>query len=337
MEPWSHVNGRCARMPAHESYIPDLLADLLSIQQHWNTLQVRLAYGIEALNAMLGQSVGGCDIPLAPVPQLYASFFGSFRLYRGGEPIALGRNRACLELCRYLIARAGESIARDELIELLWPDDTPARTVHRLHVTVSQLRQSLDAGHAGASIIQHDDDHYAIDGDAVGIDCQLFDRYVAVGKAHLGCHNPASAAQAFRAALALYQGDYLADHLYAEWTHTYRARYANQRLDALLFLCEYASSEESFASVADYARQILAVDNLHERAHRWLMRVHYLTGQRSCAIRQYRECAELLQRELGVTPSRQTEALYAAIRQDRPMPEDTRLFPTKDERRLSRA
>jgi DNA-binding SARP family transcriptional activator len=56
------------------------------------------------------------------------------------------------------------------------------------------------------------------------------------------------------------------------------------------------------------------------------MRAHYHLGQRGVAIRQFRICSDLLERELGVAPSRLTLALYEAIRDDRQLPPDSALL-----------
>src|SRR6266545_1871043 len=65
---------------------------------------------------------------------------------------------------------------------------------------------------------------------------------------------------------------------------------------------------------------------LRQRAHRQLMRAHYLMGQRSCAIRQFRVCADLLEQELGTAPSLQTKNLVEAIMNDAELPGEVPLF-----------
>ena len=55
------------------------------------------------------------------------------------------------------------------------------------------------------------------------------------------------------------------------------------------------------------------LDALSERAHRCLMRVRYLAGDRTGALQQYERCEAMLKDELGVRPSAQTEALYARV------------------------
>ena len=58
----------------------------------------------------------------------------------------------------------------------------------------------------------------------------------------------------------------------------------------------------------------LALDPLHEPAHRLIMQLHAWDGDRAAAVRQYRECVKVLQEELGVEPEPETTALFEAIR-----------------------
>jgi DNA-binding SARP family transcriptional activator len=55
------------------------------------------------------------------------------------------------------------------------------------------------------------------------------------------------------------------------------------------------------------------VDELAEDVHRQLMILHVLAGDRPAAIQQYKRCATVLQRELGVDPLPETKAVYEAM------------------------
>jgi DNA-binding SARP family transcriptional activator len=46
------------------------------------------------------------------------------------------------------------------------------------------------------------------------------------------------------------------------------------------------------------------------------MRMAYLAGDRTGALRQYERCVQALQEELGVRPGRRTEELYRMVRED---------------------
>jgi DNA-binding SARP family transcriptional activator len=55
------------------------------------------------------------------------------------------------------------------------------------------------------------------------------------------------------------------------------------------------------------------MDDLREKLHCKLMTAYVLSGQRSQALAQYQCCAEVLERELGTSPSAETIALYRRI------------------------
>ena len=64
----------------------------------------------------------------------------------------------------------------------------------------------------------------------------------------------------------------------------------------------------------DYALRWLAVDPLHEPAHRILMQLYAWSGDRTAALQQYQECERILGAEMGVAPEPETTALYLQIR-----------------------
>ncbi len=61
------------------------------------------------------------------------------------------------------------------------------------------------------------------------------------------------------------------------------------------------------------AHRWVALDPLHEQAHRAVMRVAAAAGRRDEATRQFRECVAALDRELGVAPLPATVELHRAI------------------------
>ena len=74
-------------------------------------------------------------------------------------------------------------------------------------------------------------------------------------------------------------------------------------------------SSGNFESAIMYAQKWLALDRLNESAHRLLMQLYAWNGQQSAALHQYRECVQVLDRELGVGPLESTTRLYHAIKE----------------------
>jgi adenylate cyclase len=64
----------------------------------------------------------------------------------------------------------------------------------------------------------------------------------------------------------------------------------------------------------DQLRARLAIDPACEPAHRSLMELLARTGRRSDALRQYQQCVDALDRELGAEPSAETRATFETIR-----------------------
>ena len=75
---------------------------------------------------------------------------GGFEVRVGGEPVPLQawRSRQARTLVKVLASRRGRPVTRDSLCELLWPDDDPAKTGHRLSVLLATVRGVLDPGKA---------------------------------------------------------------------------------------------------------------------------------------------------------------------------------------------
>ena len=76
---------------------------------------------------------------------------------------------------------------------------------------------------------------------------------------------------------------------------------------------QLALSGEYRDQAVAYAHRYLAVDRLDESIHRRLIELYAARGDRAAALRQYRQCAILLERELGVQPLPETVSLYEVV------------------------
>lgn len=79
-------------------------------------------------------------------------------------------------------------------------------------------------------------------------------------------------------------------------------------------LAHVTHSERDPVKRANVARQLIAFDQTHEGASRALMRALIEIGERGQAVREYERCRRVLKKALDVEPSRETKALYEAIR-----------------------
>ncbi|MBN1814367.1 MAG: bacterial transcriptional activator domain-containing protein [Anaerolineae bacterium] len=114
----------------------------------------------------------------------------------------------------------------------------------------------------------------------------------------------------------LYQGDLL-EGCYQDWCIYERERFQHMYLAMLDKLMDHCQARQDYEAGLSYGRRILRYDCARERTHRRLMRLYYLAGDRTAALRHYERCVAALEKDLGVKPTRSTEALYEQIRADR--------------------
>ena len=182
---------------------------------------------------------------------------------------------------------------RTQLLELLWPQAEPEAARNTLRQRLFQLKKR-----AGADLV-------------TGAELLVLAPGVEV--------DARSPAQAACDAADPAQAQLLAGHDYADcpafddWLAQQRLRHAKQQRDALSAQAESAEAQGRLADAIPLAERLVELDPLHEHAHRRLMRLHYLRGDRAAAIAAFERCERLLKDELGTRPDAETQALLATI------------------------
>lgn len=100
----------------------------------------------------------------------------------------------------------------------------------------------------------------------------------------------------------------------ARQRHDRRARMRQ----ALAELADMAEAARDWDGARLHVREMLALDALSEDAHRRLIRLHYLAGDRAAALRAFDDCEQVLKHELGARPSAETLALLRTLEAARP-------------------
>lgn len=99
----------------------------------------------------------------------------------------------------------------------------------------------------------------------------------------------------------------------ALWVDGARQRVRRQLVDQLAALSSRHESEQRIVQALAYAQRLLAEEPLLEHAHRRVMRLHYLRGDRSAALAAFEQCKQRLRAELAASPDRETLELAALI------------------------
>ena len=101
-----------------------------------------------------------------------------------------------------------------------------------------------------------------------------------------------------------------------EWTLLTREQLNRLMLQALRRLADDYQAQGAYDRALSYAWRQVDMDPWQEAAHRQVMQLRALSGQRGAALAQYESCRRLLAAELGVEPSEQTRALVERIRSE---------------------
>jgi predicted ATPase/DNA-binding SARP family transcriptional activator len=240
---------------------------------------------------------------------------GQPRLERDEAPIELNLRKA-LALLVYL-AVSGRPHSRDALATMLWPESDGREGRARLRRTLHRLGQALgdDVLNAGPDAIGL---HHAAN---LWLDCAALRQQATAGLAAAAQERFAPARLGhLSAAIELYTEDFLAGFTlpdsptFDEWQFFQRESLRQLYGQVLEQLVQAYHSQQAWDQAIAYARRWLALDGLHEPAHRALMRLYAWAGRHAAALRQYQECTRILNAELDVAPEEETTALYEGIR-----------------------
>ncbi|HTY77462.1 MAG TPA: AAA family ATPase [Candidatus Bathyarchaeia archaeon] len=234
------------------------------------------------------------------------TLLGSFqaRHLASGRALRLPRkkNRALLA---YLAVPPGRQHSRAALTALLW-GDLDAEGAHR------SFRQALFV--LKATLVRARVRALRTEDDAVRLDPALVNVDVATFEELLARRTPGALAEAMH----LYRGDFLAgldvaEAPFEEWLVGERERLRALAVRALETLLAHHTKVGRDDEALDWALRLLALDPLQESVHRAVMRLHAARGRFGLALRQYQQCVDSLQRELGSEPSSATRELYREI------------------------
>jgi DNA-binding SARP family transcriptional activator len=227
-----------------------------------------------------------------------------------------GRGRSLL---KYLVTHRAPWPRREMLMEAFWPEASPAAARNSLNVAVHGLRRAFRASARVPVVVREDGTYRLGPGVRLWLDVDEFELRVAGGRRLEATGDLAGAAAEYERALALYQGDFLADDPYEEWPGATREHLLLAYLDVLDRLSGLYFGQHQYGACVALCRLLVERDPCREDGHRRLMRCFTRQGQPHLALRQFQACADALSQDLGVDPDPATLALAQQIRGHQPV------------------
>ena len=220
--------------------------------------------------------------------QVRVELLGAFRVVVDGREVedASWPSRRAAELVQVLALADRYRLLRDQVIDCLWPQLSPEAGAANLRKAAHHARQALGSEYA---VVLSGGRVALFPAGEVATDVGCFERMAA---AALRSRDRAACVEA----AAAYPGVLLPDSLYEDWTVVPRDRLRLQQIELL--------------RCGRMWERLVELEPSDEQAYRELMRAALAAGNRPAAIRWYGRLRTNLQRELGVAPGPESEALY---------------------------
>lgn len=258
---------------------------------------------------------------------------GSFRVVLDGRPATEFISNKARALLAYLAVESDHPHTRETLAGLLWPDCPKERARNSLRTALDSVRRAIGDRQAeppfldiGPQTIQ-----FNLSSDSC-TDAVALVRLLPTRR--FPRHPDHKEVAQWEQAVDLYGGRFLQDlvaksDVFEEWALQEQEALQRLVLEALDHLVDWYEGHAQFDRAQQYARRQVDIDPLRESAHRQLMRLLALAGQRAAALAQYEACRRALREDLDAEPDELTAELYRQIRAG-----EIRALPTPSRPRL---
>ena len=207
-----------------------------------------------------------------------------------------------LALLAYLAASTGPFQRRDRLLLLFWGEQPETRARASLRQALYFIRRSL----GDDVLLTRGDDEVGLNPAAIRVDVTELELSIADGNAER--------------ALALYQGDFLADFNidgapeFERWATDRRRDLRRSVVGAAWQLCDTSLGAGSHDLAIRWARRAVDLAEYAEHDVRRAMRTIATAGNRSAALEMYETLRERLAADLETKPETETTSLVNELR-----------------------
>ena len=255
---------------------------------------------------------------------LRVSLLGHFEARTGGEVIQGFESAKARALLAFLAAESDRPHSREALAGMLWPDHSDSAALSNLRHTLASLRSTLGEGTQGRDaalpplfVIAPNTIQLGPLG-RVQVDVHEFEQHLAAASPQRELL-PEPRIAHLRAAVELCRGRFMEGFSlrscpeFEDWLLLRRENAALKLQSALRALAEAQESTGALEEALETVRRLLELEPWDEAAHRRMMALLTVLGQRGAALAQYRRCCQLLRDEVGVEPEPETVRLFEQI------------------------
>jgi DNA-binding SARP family transcriptional activator len=245
---------------------------------------------------------------------IVARLLGPFEVSIGGRNVGPWRSHRAASVLKYLLLHYGDPVPREALMAAFWPFSSPGSARNNLNVAVYAVRRSLSAVDPGQRHVVYQGGAYLLNASLrFWVDVHEHGLASHVGHQCYESGDTAGALEAYHRARRLYRGPLMEGDTSGEWFFEHQARLCDEHHLVLERLGKALLREGDLNGTIDIGKELVAADPCRETGHQLLMRGYAALQQRHLVVRQYRQCVDLLRRELSVEPDGATRTLLESL------------------------
>ena len=267
---------------------------------------------VSGLLAELGLS----NLDSHPGYYLRIKSFGNLRVWRGKDEISSKEweREKAKELFLLFLIHRGELIPKEKIYYYLWPEKDEDTASRNFKVTLNALKNALEPERKPRQkpfFINRRGSSYGFNQNAGYVfDVEEFEQLISRGDR---VENKQERINYYQTAVNLYDDDFIIDKLYIDWIRNERERLRNKYLNTADKLMTDYFKQNSCEQCIEICNDILQIDNCWEKAYLYKMKCYDKLDRRSMALKVYKKCNQVLDRELNVFPIPEIENYYKKL------------------------
>jgi LuxR family transcriptional regulator, maltose regulon positive regulatory protein len=262
------------------------------------------------------QEMGMRSVDSHPGYTIRVQALGPFRIWLGEKEVGEKdwQREKAKELFQLFITHPNHLLAKDEIVQILWPSQDKISSDRDFKVALNALNHVLEPFRKPRStpfFVIRDGTSYGLNPiAAIEIDTVQFQDWIQTG---LNNQDPEKAIPLLERGLELYKGEFLTERRYVDWCISKRERMLVFYLRAAEKMAQLHVRKEYYDGAINWCERILERDRTWEEAYRLLMYCYYRKNNRPQAIKWFERCIQILEDELGVSPLEPTLHMYEMI------------------------
>lgn len=206
---------------------------------------------------------------------------GRFEVRRNEQVLSQDSTRSnrVWELFKYLVSNRHKGIVPEIALENLWPEQEYADPRGAIRALIFRLRKLLGPSPTGQEYIQFSQGCYRWNSEVdYWLDIEEFEQK-ARQASEIKSDNPMKAAEILQEAISLYQGEYLPESYYSQWTIPIRNYYHTLYLQVVLDFIALLEAHNEHSKMINICEQALLTHPYEEDLHKYYLQALLREGR----------------------------------------------------------